>query len=280
VREKRGSGGRIGLALVTLASLLPIAMTTGCLQGSELPAKSSLSLSETLVMRDPIDELLNYTYTQPLDIDLLWMLKKINEYYPRQETVATLEEKRNHFHENPDASKFNPNYLRLIDENYTPAGEICGPKDLDFDCLILQSIYCDVVPLQQDYIGSLEGINVGGMGTTHYLLALLELNRKKCYNSSALGSVISDAIETLTEELSLATSEGIGDYDVYAESAAMIMLAGRYDQIDEKWILEIKKDLVKKAGNISKEEISLHETLLEILAVVQWESFNLSGGAA
>lgn len=167
---------------------------------------------------------------------------------------------------------FNPNFLRWVDKSYKLTQPLCAlnKNESEMDCLLLQSIWCDVVPPRDDFITSLNKVLNYSINSSdcdmasHVLLALSELQANKCIKSATLDPLLENVRQILVKDLS-------NRKDAYGEGVAFLLRAGYVDDVHENWIKLIRETLRKK---ITKKcntcDSRPHDILLEIYALAQW----------
>jgi hypothetical protein len=181
-------------------------------------------------------------------------------------TVARLQSRYLFLH-----SKYDPNFLRMLDKNYTLSGGIqsldCA-TETDYYCLLLNAIYCDYYPLNQNYTNSLNKLRDDGYeGTSRHLFIVIQLKGLGCFNNSVLDPLIAGDAKTL-EGRENSDTENLSVYNptLYAERAAYINLSGY--PLQEKWVNTTRYSLEKEMKDKSK-VYSMRQMLLEALVMAQ-----------
>jgi len=255
------------------------------------PTASNLTGDEKLIAQAVAYALDN---EKKMDWEEYHVLKMIDMYYPMQKiddavgqaykslysdtdiireayrTVARLQSRYLFLH-----SKYDPNFLRMLDKNHTLSGGIqsldCA-TETDYYCLLLNAIYCDYYPLNQNYTNSLNKLRDDGYeGTSRHLFIVIQLKELGCFNNSVLDPLIAGDAKTL-EGRENNDTENMSVYNptLYAERAAYINLSGY--PLQEKWVNTTRYSLETEMKDKSK-VYSMRQMLLEALVMAQHYGF-------
>jgi len=290
--------------------LIFFVLVSGCIQNDSIPQADSINLSSQAGRKktnETIQKILEDTHKNEgfLAPDLLYLLSLTNNYFPMEWINDSLE--RGYQRILTDKSELFIAFLKSINEShkYVFEGDIClgivsgvpyagvpyedkirnlsmdQLKMVPFGCIFTLSFYCREGIINESFLKYAKELNVGGYGTTHSLLALIELKKRGCYNDSALSPLISEEIEVLVNEEYDDTKNEIKNYDLYAERAFVMMSSGHCEKINETWINRIREDLFARAEKLETSSFNrsvgfYHGALLESLSLLKWMSWNES----
>ncbi len=169
---------------------------------------------------------------------------------------------------------FNSNFLRLIKKNHEQTQPLCsvGSNESTMDCMILQSVWCDVAAPPKDLLEKLGGVLKNAISTTsadmasHVLLTLSELQKRGCLKSETRDVLMEQTKKFLVEYMDK-------NPDSYGEGVAFLLHAGFAGDVKGIWVDNIRKTLQKKIGaKCSSCSSEPHDILLEIYALSQWNA--------
>jgi len=135
------------------------------------------------------------------------------------------------------------------------------------DDVVLKALYCDKTGYDDFDYELLYAFrdHEGGYGDTHYLLSLLFLEKLGCGDASMIAhdkQMVIDSILTAQrhkQEFS----------DLFAERIVLLYWAGRGDDVEIGWIIQVVKNIQKDGGwkDINRDKSDPHATGLSALAI-------------
>lgn len=225
-----------------------------------------------------------------MDWEEYHVLKMIDRYYPMQKIDDAVENAYKNLYSGTDIireayrtvarlhstyllihTKYDPNFLRMLNKNHSLSGGIYSldcVTETDYYCLLLNAIYCDYYPLNRNYTNSLNKLRDDGYeGTSRHLFIVLQLKELGCFNNSTLNPLIAEDVQVLGEREDNETkNQSVFNPSVYIERAAYINLSGY--PLKEEWVETIRRTLDGQMKDNNR-IYSIRHTLLEALVLAQ-----------
>ncbi len=237
-----------------------------------LPARGSEKehINNKELVNKSIDRLLkNYYY---YGTDYVILASWIQEHHPHPGLAKYVSDAYPYLLAHPD--NFNPNLFRLAFKEHPLVKPLCnmGSHDNEMDCLILRSLWCDVEKPKNTFLDELEktyrnyALKSNVDMVSHVLLVASELEERNCFSKNDI-----DKLKTRSACFIL---DWISNKKVsYGEGVAFLIRTGYGSFVKEEWVESIRETLIKKLKSGYSGGSEPHDTLLEIYALAQWQSF-------